>query len=313
MGRPACLVFVFALAACSGKDNEPAETPGDSATDGSDAVVDSSKKDGSSDSTTKPPGDSTVDTFEPFDTTPTPVTDLGTEDFGTLPSAGMHAEALIGPSGGTVKGKPGSELDQVMLVVPAGALSVSTTIALDLALAPPMPPGAKAGGIYVKVGPDGTAFAVPARLTLPWLEPGASPQVMMLARVGTNWSSLLDPTGDSKTLTASMTRASGAMSAILSLTGVVPKPTAFAPTSAAVGSTVFLDGSGFSIAPVWRPGADGGAPFASSISVGGVAATPLAWSDTTISFRVPTGATTGTISVTTPGGVGTTTGTLTIP
>ncbi len=311
------LWVALALLGCSGKENEPLPSTGDAGTHPVDSSVDSGKPTDSSidsgDTTaTKPPPKDTG--IEPFDTVPPPITDLGTEDFGTLPPSSFHVEAVIGPAGGTLSGKPGSELDQVTLVVPAGALAVATTIAIDLAIAPsPLPPGAKTAGIYVRVGPDATPFAVPARLTLPWFEPGSAPQVCMLARVGSNWSSLLDPSGTPKPITASMTRASGAVAAIVNLSSIAPKPTSFAPSSAAVGDVVFLDGGGFGVAPVWRPGVDGGLPFTSQVMVGSVAASPLAWSDTTISFRVPTGASSDTLSVITPGGTGTTTKTLTVP
>jgi hypothetical protein len=62
---------------------------------------------------------------------------------------------------------------------------------------------------------------------------------------------------------------------------------------------MFLDGSGFGAAQVFRPGADAGPSFVSNVTVGGAAVETLGWSDTTISIRTSG---TGTVTVTTPGG-----------
>ena len=314
--RAIVLIFVISNLACCVLGC----AGGDSAAPGGDAALDST-----SDTKTKP--DSTVDSGKigdspkpdgsDFDTStkPPPIDDAGIEDFGTLPPPGSHVEAAIGPAGGTLKGTDGSALDKVQLVVPAGALTTLTTLAIDVAPSPGLPPTAKSASIYVKVGPDGTAFVIPARLTVPYSTTVTNPQLGVLARVGTNWSSLVDPSGDdlAKTLTASMTRASGATVVLLDLATTVPAPGAFAPGSASASDVVFLDGAGFGLAPVWRPGADGGLPFVSQVKIGSTVATALGWGDTSMSFRVPTGSTGGVISVVTPGGSGSTTKSLTVP
>ncbi|MGZ5971147.1 MAG: IPT/TIG domain-containing protein, partial [Polyangiales bacterium] len=183
--------------------------------------------------------------------------------------------------------------------VPAGALSTDVILAIDIAAG--APPSGTLISPLVKVGPDGTLFAKPARLTLPWSTGLSSPQLAMLARIGFSWSSLIDPSGDptAKTLTASMTRASGAGVIALDLTSVTPKITAASPKDAGAGTTIFLEGSGFGDAPVWRASADGGADFVSNVTIGGTAAKTLAWEDGAITVQ---GTTTGAIVVTTPGG-----------
>src|SRR5262249_7114477 len=112
--------------------------------------------------------------------------------------------------------------------------------------------------------------------------------------------SLLDPTGNSsaKTLTASMSRASGAAIVTLDLASTTPKITA-ASSDAGVGATVFIEGTGFGAAPVWRAGVDGGADFVSNVTMGGATAQTLAWDDSAITIRAPSS---GTIVVITPGG-----------
>jgi len=78
-----------------------------------------------------------------------------------------------------------------------------------------------------------------------------------------------------------------------------PTITSFSPTTAAVGSTVTLTGTGFT--------------GATSVTVGATNAPSFTIvSDTSLTFTVPAGATSGTISVTTPAGTGTSAGTLTI-
>jgi len=80
---------------------------------------------------------------------------------------------------------------------------------------------------------------------------------------------------------------------------VTPQMTSFAPASGAVGSTVTLTGAGLIQAEI--------------ITVGGVRVTSYTVnSDSTVTFEVPTGAKTGTIVLTTPGGKTTSNGTFTV-
>jgi uncharacterized repeat protein (TIGR03803 family) len=73
---------------------------------------------------------------------------------------------------------------------------------------------------------------------------------------------------------------------------VVPEITSFTPTSGPTGTSVTITGNSFT--------------GTTKVTFGGVAATSYkAKSDTTVDVLVPTGAVTGTIAVTTPGGTGT--------
>lgn len=293
MTRVACLVALASVVVigcgASGDDSPSAVQPTDARVDSrADATTDASV-----DSTT--PTDGAAESSSPDG--PPPIEDtFGVEDFG-LPPAGSRVEGTIGPAGGTLSGTSGSVLAGVVFVVPAGALSSPVTFAIDIVAAPAGPGGAKLVSPYVRVGPEGIAFAVPAKLTLPWTTTVANPQLAPVARIGFSWSSLLDPTGDSTTVTASMRRSSGAAIALVDLSATTPKISAASPS----GSTLFVDGSGFGVAQVFRPGADGGASFVSILSLGGVVAETLAWSDTAISVRLST-ADAGAITVTTPGG-----------
>jgi len=77
-----------------------------------------------------------------------------------------------------------------------------------------------------------------------------------------------------------------------------PVVTSFSPTSAAVGSIVILTGSGFT--------------GVTSVSVNGLGASFGYVSDSQVNLQVPTGATSGLITVTTPAGSATSTTSLTV-
>jgi hypothetical protein len=80
---------------------------------------------------------------------------------------------------------------------------------------------------------------------------------------------------------------------------VVPNPLSFSPTSGPVGTSVTITGNSFT--------------GTTKVTFGGVAATSYkAVSDTQLDALVPTGAVTGPIAVTTPGGTGTTTTSFTV-
>lgn len=286
------LLAVGAIAVgCGSKDERP--SPPLPATDaGVDARPDSSTDGGGRDSTV-------TDGDAPPPDAPPPIEDGSDIDDLGLPPPGSRVEATIGPEGGTLSGSSGTALAGVSLVVSSGALSAPVTFAIDAAPAPTGPGGAKLVSPYVRVGPEGVSFAIPARLTLPWSTTVAAPQLAAVARIGFSWSSLQDPTGDATSVTASMRRTSGAAIALLELSSSAPKITAAASPDA--GGALFVEGSGFGVAQVFRPGADGGAPFVSNVTVGGVVAETLGWSESAISVRAPLGDG-GAITVTTPGG-----------
>ena len=249
---------------------------------------------------------------------PPPIEDTALEDFGSAHPPGEHVEALIGPAGGTLSGADGTPLVHVSLVVPPGALSTATLVVLDLDRAPPAPPALPTGVVmvtpYVRVGPETTSFAVPARLTLPYATTASTPSLVVLGRAGIAWSALLDPRGDVPTVTisAELQRASPAAAFLVTMTAA-PKPSGFSPDHAPIGDVVFLEGTGFGLGPTWHPAGDGGPEFMSSVQVGSLTAKPLGWSDTVISLRVPGGSTGGTITVNGPAGSGSTTTSLVVP
>lgn len=297
-----CAFATLALVACAGS-SEPPAPPHDA------SVADSShpKSDAAPDGSTAETSDAAgFDTLVPLDDTGEP------EDTFGPPPDGSRVEGVIGADGGTLSGAPSTPLEGVSLVVPAGALSSDTHLAIDVGVAGGLPGGATSVSPFVKVGPDGTLFAVPARLTLPYATTVGSPQLAMIAKIGLAWSSLLEPNGDAtaKTLTASMRRASGAVVVLVDLSATTPTIAGFSPSSVAAGDVVFVDGSGFGLAPVWRPTADGG--FTSSITVGGVTASATGWDDGSISFRAPAGDG-GVITITTPGGSATSSTSLAMP
>jgi hypothetical protein len=233
-----------------------------------------------------------------------PLADTGEPDYGAPPPPGTHVEATIGPAGGVLAGADGTPLAHVSLQVPAGALAAPTLLAIDLdALSPSnaLPVGVTALSAFVRVGPDGAAFSVPARLSLPCPTYASAKSTGGLARVSNAWSALLDPVFEPSTLvlTVSMSRGAGAVGVTLP-DASMPKITGFSPASAAPGDVIFLDGTGFGLAPAWLDDGDAGGARASQILVGSVSATPLGWSERSLSFRVPAGATTGAITVRTP-------------
>jgi hypothetical protein len=261
---------------------------------GHDAFVDAKPDahgDASGDATT--PDDAVADGDETL-----PPMDTGEPDYGAPPPPGTHVEGTIGPAGGVLAGADGTPLAHVSLLVPAGALAAPTLLAIDLDVLPTLPVGVSALSAFVRVGPDGAAFSVPARLSLPCPTYATAKSTGGLARVSNAWSALLDPAFDPSTrvLTVSMSRGAGAVGVTLP-DASMPKITGFSPPSAAPGDVIFLDGSGFGLAPAWLDDGDAGGARASQILVGSVVAAPLGWSDGSLSFRVPAGATTGAITV----------------
>lgn len=285
-----------AFTACSSED-PPAPPVGSDTGTATDAGKTDAAKDATSDSTPTDAGDTGGSTKPP------PIEDTGlVEDFGT-PVPGAHVEATIGPSGGTLEGTTGP-LAGVKLVVPAGALSAATLLALDALASPGGPTGALVVSPFVRVGPETVLFSVPARLTLPWKSASADPQLAVVARSSASFtfSGLVEPVADATSITVSLGRGTGAEAITLSLT-TTPSITAIAPSTAAPGAIVFVEGTHFGIAPVVRPLADAGA-LRSQVTLGGTVVVTTGWSDTALSVRMPAGDG-GVVAVTTPGGTGT--------
>lgn len=284
----AALLAVVALG-CGAEGDDAPPVPRDGGVNRRDSSVDSARPE-AGDALVRDSGGGRPDAPPPMEDT------SAVDDFG-VPPPGSRIEGTLGAAGGSLEGVSGTPLAGVKLVVPAGALSSEVLFAIDLADAPTGPGGATVVSPFIRVGPEGVAFAIPARLTLPYSTTVSSPQLAAVARIGFSWSSLHDPTGDSTTVTASMRRSSAAALVRLDLSSVAPKLTAKTPS----GSTLFLDGSGFGVAQVFRPGGVGGTPFVSNVTVDGVVAETLGWSEGSISIRMPA-TDGGTVTVTTPGG-----------
>jgi hypothetical protein len=117
--------------------------------------------------------------------TPLPAADAkGAE---TYPSAPL-AQAEIGPSGGSVQ-----SADGVRIVVPAGALSQKTTLTITRVPDRAGPPGSRQLGPIFQLGPEGTTFAKPVQVTLPWsttkIPAGEGlPRVYRASHGGNDWT-----------------------------------------------------------------------------------------------------------------------------
>lgn len=292
--RALAVVFGCAVASCA-LVYGCSSTPSEQGQPGADAGKTDAKSDVRTDGTV-PGADGFVSDADAEPEAPPPIeSDGDLLDIGP-PPAGSRVEKKIGAAGGTISGDMGTPLAGVVLEVPAGALASDMILAIEISAG--APPSGTLVSPVVNVGPEGTLFAKPARITLPYTTTIASPSLGMLSKIGLSWSSLLDPSGDStaKTLTASMTRASGAAAIAIDLSSVTPKIDAASPADAGAEATIFLEGSGFGPTPVWR------SDLVSNVTIGGTAAKTLAWSDGAITIQ---GTTTGAIVVTTPGGTAT--------
>ena len=111
----------------------------------------------------------------------------------------------IGAAGGTVTGPAGARV-----VIPAGALSTATAIAVtqDGAGAPALPVGITSAGNIFAFTPHGTAFVQPALVTVPFdparIVAGRTP-VVLKAAPGGAWEAVASPTVTGSTVTAAVT------------------------------------------------------------------------------------------------------------
>ena len=89
----------------------------------------------------------------------------GNTSGGSGNSGGTQAPSGIGSAGGTVNGPNGAKV-----VVPAGALSQSTSIAVSQSStgAPALPAGLSAVSEMFALTPHGTQFATPVTITIPF-------------------------------------------------------------------------------------------------------------------------------------------------
>ena len=135
----------------------------------------------------------------------------------------------IGPAGGTVAGPNGAQV-----VVPAGALSANTTIAVTESSAgsPVLPAGVTSFGAVFAFTPHGTTFAVPVMITVPFtassVPAGTTPALYKTNAAGA-WERMPTATVNGTTLTAAVAGFSWAVAA-----GAVPPVIATQPTPQSV-------------------------------------------------------------------------------
>jgi alpha-tubulin suppressor-like RCC1 family protein len=124
---------------------------------------------------------------------------------GSAPPPPAPPPATVGPAGGTVNGPSGAQV-----VIPAGALSAATAIAVDQSStgAPALPAGTTTFGAMFAFTPHGTSFAVPVTITVPFnaaaVSAGATPVLYKTNGAGT-WERVANATVNAGTVTAQVT------------------------------------------------------------------------------------------------------------
>ncbi|MBI2817239.1 MAG: hypothetical protein HYX72_09895 [Acidobacteria bacterium] len=224
-----------------------------------------------------------------------------------------------GGSGGVVTSSDG----QAAVVIPPGALPTSSTVTVAT-VAPTALPNSQSVLMAMQVGPSGITFSSPVtlRFNVPVQLQGRLPRQLPL-QVFNPLTNQYESTGfqavlsaDGTTLTASVTHftifvvlqpftpfASPIVKAgtpvrplgIASIripAAVIPVPsiTSFTPTSGSPGTLVIIGGTGLN--------------GATAVTFNGAAGDIILVSDSEVKAVVPSGATTGPIAVTTPGGTG---------
>jgi hypothetical protein len=168
--------------------------------------------------------------------------------------------ATVGPAGGTVNGPSGAQV-----VIPAGALSAATAIAVDQSStgAPALPAGTTTFGAMFAFTPHGTSFAVPVTVTVPFnaaaVPAGATPALYKTTGTGT-WERVANATVNAGTVTAQVTSFSWI------IVGNVPPIITTQPASASV---VEPATASFSVVAIgtppfsyqWQKSDDGGQNF----------------------------------------------------
>jgi hypothetical protein len=205
--------------------------------------------------------------------------------------------------------------------------SADFTISSDSMIMTHVPSGATSGPITV-VTPNGTATSsgsftvtVPAAPTVESLSPASGPAGTSVQIGGHDFtgatavkfngvSASFTVTSESQitaqvpssatsgTITVTTPNGTASSSGSFTVTGTIPEIAGFTPGSGAAGASVGISGLHFT--------------GATSVKFNGVPATFVVNSDSSIGAVVPTGATSGTITVTTPSGTATSSGTFTV-
>src|SRR3990167_5989245 len=83
----------------------------------------------------------------------------------------VSANQAIGPQGGTMTGPVGSDIEGLVLEIPAGAVDAETPIQVgvyDKTKQPQNPESSELGGKFFYFGPSGTKFKKPITVTMPY-------------------------------------------------------------------------------------------------------------------------------------------------
>ena len=119
---------------------------------------------------------------------------------GTTQTATDTASAVVDASGGTVRVLGSSTIAGAKIVIPAGALDLSTTISIGPAInAPGFRPVVGDVNTSITIGPAGTKFQIPATITLPFsaAQRDTALAVFMAESTDESWQYLPDALIDS--------------------------------------------------------------------------------------------------------------------
>jgi hypothetical protein len=187
----------------------------------------------------------------------------------------------------------GATSGPVTVVTPAGTATSSGTFTVTVSAVPSvdgLSPASGPAGTYVQIGGHNFtgATAVNFNGVTAGFTVGSDGQIT--AQV---------PTGaTSGPVSVTTPNGTGSSTSSFTVTGTIPEIAGFTPGSGAVGASVGLGGRHFT--------------GATSVQFNGVPATFVVNSDTSISATVPAGATSGTITVTSPSGTATSSGSFTV-
>jgi hypothetical protein len=263
-------------------------------------------------------------TAGPISVTTANGTGWSSSSFALVPPPKIDSFTPTGGTFGTVVDIRGSNFTGAIWVQFNQHYAQSFTVDSDSEIHATVPDGATTGPISVTTG-SGTGsssspFAVPTP-TISSFTPSSGPVGTSVDIVGTNftWTTVVTFNGTRANFTVdsdseihatvppgattgwiSVAGTSGtAMAFSFTVTGVAPTVSSFTPTSGSVGTSVDIQGAGFT--------------GARSVAFNGANASYSVDSDSEIHATVPSGATTGPISVTTPNGTGTSSSTFTVP
>lgn len=159
---------------------------------------------------------------------------------------GPGSGAGIGPAGGMA-----SEASGAQVVIPSGALSAATPIAVTRtsAGAPALPAGVTAFGPMFAFTPHGTSFAVPATITVPFdpasVPAGRTPRLFKTNAAQSGWQEVPGATVQGSTMSGQISGFSYAVVADGTDDPAQPVISSIDPDHGRAGEVVTLTGTGF--------------------------------------------------------------------